>query len=91
VIRRLAEELQLPEPDLMLKQIKVASRSTRKSDPRTRSILQHGAPDGRWLIDRWRERVSEDEERCAMEILERFDMDTYRFGTSRPSDAIWIS
>ncbi len=90
VVDRLSERLQLPRPETMLAQVKVASRSTRKSDPATQRILKQGAPDRPWLVDRWRERVNEADERRAMEILERFDLDTYHFGSSRPADSIWI-
>jgi hypothetical protein len=93
VVQYLAELLALPDPDAMLARINRASTSIRDmSTPATQRVLAQRATRERslWLVEKWRENVSIEEERGAMAILELFDIDAYRFGSVFPTDSLWI-
>jgi hypothetical protein len=70
----------LPEP----------SETTWQSDESTRENFSNQQAGKNWLIERWRERVDEKEEKVAMDILSRFEIDAYRHGSYLPSDDLWI-
>lgn len=92
IIQRMAAALQLPNPTRMLDLIATPSQSSRKSDGSTRRLLEAEQPTrAHALVEKWRDRVSAEEERRAMEILERFEIDLYRLGESLPVDRIWIA
>jgi hypothetical protein len=91
IIHQLATKLDLPKPQRMLDRIATPSHSSRKSDGSTRQLLDGEQPTrARRLIEKWRDQVSADEERRAMEILQRFDIDIYRFGDPLPTERIWL-
>jgi len=93
VIQHLAEVLALPEPDTMLARINRASTSIRGMSTRaTHDVLAQPASQGRslWLVEKWREKVSAEEERAAMAVLEMFDIQAYQFGSVFPTDSLWI-
>jgi len=93
VIQNLAEVLDLPDPDTMLARINRASTSIRgMSTPATHEVLAQPASRGRslWLVEKWREEVSVEEERAAMAVLEMFGIDAYQFGSVFPADSLWI-
>lgn len=92
IIHRLSATLQLPEPQRMLDQLATPSRSVRKSDGSTKKLLdaEHSMRAQR-LVEKWRDRVSDDEERRAMDILRWFEIDIYQSGDTLPSDHIWLS
>lgn len=91
VIEYIVDKLQLPDAERMMSQLSVPSNSTRKSDGATQQALDRGAIDRRnWLIEKWRDAVSLEEERRLMDILERFEIDVYRFGDVRPTESVWI-
>jgi hypothetical protein len=91
VVEYLAQRLQLPDPQRMLRLLHVPSFSERKSDAETRRLLETNPSERHRLVDKWCTRVTESEERCLMEILDRFDLDVYRFGTPLPAERVWIS
>jgi hypothetical protein len=78
-IDRLASTLGLAHKDRMLRQARVASRSAFQSDAETRSFLTKGSsgPDRLYLINRWRSRISSDQEKRLRELLVRFDIGLY--------------
>lgn len=84
VIALLAERLALPEPEQMLRHLAIPSAVKAKSNPETQQALERGT-DRRWLVEKWRNQVSEREERRAMEILELFQLDIYRYGEFLPT------
>jgi hypothetical protein len=90
VIDYLSAKLDLPEPERMLRALNVPSLAVRESDQVTRGVLEKGAHERAWLVDKWKERVSEAEERHSMDILEHFGLNTYRAGTSLPSPPLWV-
>lgn len=79
-IASLVEHLDLPDRDRMEKQVRVASRSTRKShstyDP---------ADETRARLRAWRRHVSEEDERAAMRILDAFEIDLYQASEDLPT------
>lgn len=88
VIAHLAGKLSLPDPERMLQRVYRASRSTSKSSFNSQNVLRDDAEIRRqrtWLVDKWRERVSADQERLAFEILAAFDIDFYSAGQSLPT------
>lgn len=91
VIEQIAARLELPAPDTMLTQLSVPSNSTFKSDGATQQALDRGASEQRsWLIEKWRGRISHDEENRLMDMLQRFDLHSYRAGEVLPTDHVWI-
>lgn len=92
VVEYLAQKLDLPDPERMVRALAVPSNVKHKSDAATQRVLESGAMGERLrLVDKWRKRVSEVEERRAIEILERFEIDLYRFGDSLPAQQAWIA
>jgi hypothetical protein len=90
VISHLAGRLELTHVDRMLKRLGRPSATTWQSEEKTRNTIA-GSEKKSWLIDRWRERVPESEERSLMKILDRFDIDAYFFKSSIPADDLWIT
>lgn len=84
VIAQLAERLDLPEPERMLRRLLVPSAVKAKSNRETQQALERGT-DRRWLIEKWRTHVGDSEERQVMGILEHFQIDIYRPGELVPN------
>jgi len=92
ILDRMALELCLPEPSRLYEGLDSASETVRKSDRATAVVLDgpRSAERSRWLVEKWRDRVSESEEREAMQILEHFGIDCYRAGEVLPRPPLWI-
>jgi hypothetical protein len=91
VIEHLAARLDLPRPDRMRMRLLTPSGVRRKSNVETQAFLRRREPRERgWLVEKWREQVDERQERHAMEILDRFELDVYRYGEVLPAPRIWI-
>lgn len=88
VIERLADGLNLPEPQAIMNKLSTPSRTTSKSSADTRKMVV--GDDRKRLISKWRDRVSEAEERLAFEIVEAFGIDAYRFGRDMPDERYLI-
>ena len=87
----LADKLQLPLPDRMMNRLTVPSGVKAKSDKPTQDLLAEGDSTKRpWLVEKWRRKVDDAEERAAMAILERFEIDAYRFGDPLPAGWLWV-
>ncbi|HEX5166501.1 MAG TPA: sulfotransferase [Thermomicrobiales bacterium] len=92
VVRHLAAKLELPNPQRMLDAIATPSQSSRKSDSATRKLLNADAPTrAQRLVEKWRDQVSDADERRAMEILDCFDIDFYRAGDPLPDRRYWLT
>ena len=91
-LERLVTYLDLDSLDRMLESITRPSGSVSKSSAETASFLesQSGKKDRMWLIDKWRKRVSVDQERELMQIVADFGIDVYRAGDSVPDSAYWL-
>ena len=88
VTARLAVKLSLPDPERMLQRVYRASRSTSKSNLNSQSVLRDDTEIRRqrlWLVDKWRDQVSADQERLAFEILSTFGINVYTTGQSLPT------
>ena len=90
VIMHLAYKLELPEPGRMLERLTTPSGVKAKSDAETQQVLEDATSRRAWLIEKWQRQVSEAEERRAMEILERFELDVYSPGDLLPAERLWI-
>jgi hypothetical protein len=92
VIDHMANLLHLPDRGRMKTHLLVPSNSSKKSDQQTQRMLKNRVDDSKnhWLIEKWREKVSPEEERNLMEIVESFGIDAYRFGSVLPSDSLWV-
>ncbi|MEX2541127.1 MAG: hypothetical protein WD314_04935 [Trueperaceae bacterium] len=86
VIPVLARELGLPSPERMMRHVALASQSSNQSDAEARRLLGMAGRQeaSRRLLDRWRSKVSVDEEKRAMGLLERFGIDVYTAGENLP-------
>ena len=90
-VRHLAHQLELPNTKKILDKLDRASGVLRKSDAETQRILQDETEKRSLLINKWRKKVNEAEEKRAMAILSWFDIDVYRPGDVLPADSFWIS
>jgi hypothetical protein len=54
-------------------------------------VLKNREENNRWVVEKWREKVTEGEERRVMEILKQFDLDVYQFGNTLPANWLWVS
>jgi hypothetical protein len=86
VIHKLAQFLGDMDEKEMLRQIDVPSSSTFLSDADTQRFLRGSEPqnDRLYLINKWRSRISVEEENQAFEILQRFGIDLYGPGEDLP-------
>ena len=87
VIAQIAERLALPEPESMLNRLAIPSAVKAKSNRETQQALEQGT-DRKWLVEKWRSQLSKGEERRAMEILEHFQINVYRYGELLPTRQI---
>jgi sulfotransferase family protein len=91
VIDYLAARLDLPRPDRMRMRLLTPSGVRRKSNLETQTFLRRGeARERGWLVEKWRERIDERQERHVMKILDRFELDVYQYGEVLPAPRIWI-
>ena len=63
------------------------SKSTVQSDAQTREFFARAPDDRRFLVEKWRRRVSADQEQHAMDLLAAFDIDCYAAGNLFPTEA----
>lgn len=91
ILSRLVEDLQLEAPGVMHASLLKPSATVRKSDRVTADVLNGPRDEDQswWLVSKWREKVTEAEERSAMQILEQFGLDQYRFGEVLPRAPLW--
>jgi hypothetical protein len=86
-IERLADFLGLVDKERMLRQANVASRSVSSSEPETQRFLAEASSknDRMYLINRWRTKVSPEEEIQALDVLSQFEIDLYEAGRDLPA------
>jgi hypothetical protein len=80
--RDIASALQLTDEEAMARKRAHASPSSGLSTDAT--VARIAAGDHEYLVGRWRNDIDEREERRAMAVLERFDIDLYRAGALTP-------
>lgn len=80
VLEELSRRLDLPDITAMRNQVKRPSRTVSKT-----SSEKVDDPD--YILNRWRKRIDEAQERKLMGILEAFELDVYRVGENLPNSA----
>lgn len=90
VVDLLVRELELDSREIMMRQLVKPSGSTSKSTPETVSALQDQDNRSR-LVEKWKPKVSTEEEKRLMDIVELFGIDAYRFGDCFPARHYWIT
>jgi hypothetical protein len=91
-LRLLAEYLDLESVDKMIAAIARPSGSVSKSGAETASFLSETSrnEDRKWLVEKWRSRIGENQEESLMKIVTDFGIDIYRAGESTPTSAYWL-
>ena len=82
LIGLLANRLNLSDSQRLLSKVKRPSKVTDSSSQQTVEKILEG--DRRFLIEKWTSKVTEEQERGAFEILERFGIDAYHPGRGMP-------
>lgn len=83
----LARELKLPKPERMVQSAARPSRTVRYSAKDSQAYFKGQSPgdDKRYLVDKWKNKVSPEDEARAFDILEAFGIDLYTRGQTEPS------
>lgn len=94
VVTRLVERLELTDQALILSRLTQAAGNQGKSDAQTRNLLAEQARGrlarSQALVEKWRSRVTLDQEIAAMSLLPTFGLDAYRARRLLPTDSFWI-
>ncbi len=87
IAKYLEEKLDLPPFKNIDQLIRRPSESTSQSDSETRSFFDKSnqEADRSFLIKKWKDRISKDEEKWAFETLDKFKIDYYQFGSFFPA------
>lgn len=84
-ISRLSSALALPAPERMAKSLNQASVSTVQSDSGTREAFESKTkPTKKFLLGKWRKKVSDEEERLAFDVAHQFNIHYYVPGSDLP-------
>ncbi|MFW5998850.1 MAG: hypothetical protein ACOCP5_03770 [Halanaerobiaceae bacterium] len=78
VISFLGEELELPDQEKMMEQLKIPSSTVRYSDKQTKSNFKNYSYNKEYLLKKWRKQVSSREEKEIFDILEHFGINIYK-------------
>lgn len=99
VVDLLCKNLMVDQPENMMERLTSPSYSSKWSDDATNKVLNNlktsasgGGDDSKqWLIyDKWKQKVSDEEEAQLMEILEVFGLDYYKIGSAMPHERFWL-
>lgn len=84
-LRHVARELELPRLDRMLKQVGRPADCPLPDAETRRFLARTSIKDDRsYLVRKWREKITEQDEARTFEIMDRFGIDTYAFGEDMP-------
>ncbi|MGI9301872.1 MAG: sulfotransferase [Gammaproteobacteria bacterium] len=89
IVDLLMRELELNSRDAMLDQLERPSRSTSKSTAETVAALKEKT-NKNWLVEKWKEKISREDEARLMQIVETFEIDVYENGACTPTEAYWV-
>ncbi len=92
-VDHIADRLALPKPDRILKRLSVPSRSTNLSNPDTQEVLRdkRDVAGKQWLVEKWINKVSEEELAVASELLDVFGLsEIYSVSAALPNESYWI-
>ena len=84
VLSTLHNKLDLRNLDLMLSQITMPSGSTSAYQDTEKLMRASNKDTNKYLIERWRRKITEEEEKKVFEILHNFGINVYVKGTSMP-------
>ncbi|MBN2105283.1 hypothetical protein JW835_14695 [bacterium] len=73
------KELKLDEKEKMFEMVNKPSKSSRLSTTETKNAINKA--DSNYVINKWRKDVDKNIEREAMAVLEKFDLDIYRYNS----------
>jgi hypothetical protein len=94
IIQLLCSRLDLPSPELMREQwARPSSSVNRQSDNATQMTLKQERTDEsqNWLVEKWRKKITPEQEMRSSEILAVFGLDDcYSYGSALPSKKLWI-
>lgn len=93
VIHHMADRLLLPKPLEMNRKIAVPSQSTTKSTEGTQDLLRNAdsASTKRALLGKWRQQITSNDACKAMDILQRFELDSiYSWDSDVPDPNLWL-
>jgi hypothetical protein len=91
VLPTIAVHLELDDPKRMIENIHKPSRVITKSDEVTRKFFQERDENRSWLIRKWKERVTQQQEEQAFAIVQLFAMDIYRPGDFFPHQRFMLT
>lgn len=92
VLQLLVNNLNLPQPERMRALLGQPSQSSHQSDAGTQTVLAttKNRAERQWLVEKWREDVSADNEKRLMAMLGVFEIDVYRAGEVLPTTHYWV-
>ena len=82
VVRHMANDFGLNDVESMLRQVKLPSRTVTSS-------TSGRVEDSSYLLSRWRDKISNDQEKALMKILDAFELDIYTVGRDEPTSAVF--
>jgi len=82
----LSKNLNLSDLEKMLSKVDKPSKTTDSSSDKTKEKIKKG--DSSFLIEKWKNEVSLEEEEELFEILEKFEIDAYQFDNFLPNEKI---
>jgi hypothetical protein len=92
VIAFMAKKLSLPAPQKMRAALPIPSETTWQSDDMTRQMFKQANTNrNMYFIDKWRQKVSPEEEKSVMAMLPLFGLDIYQAGNFMPDFKYIIS
>lgn len=83
VIQYLSQKLEIENIERILERVEVPSMVKRFSDEETNQIIS--GSDRKQLISKWRNKVSEEEEKTLFKIIDKFDLNIYNVGNDYPN------
>jgi len=89
VINNLLHKFQFEQPDLMYKRLIKASGSTIQSNAETQKILSDPekiSQNKQWLVEKWKDKVSDAQQEKTFEILDVFGIDFYTIDRTLPQE-----
>ena len=93
VVQHFASTLSLPDPEKMMNRVFIASDSTGKSTEESKRVLLNPEQMRRnrmKLIDRWKTKVTLEQEERAFDTLRIFGIDFYEYDNLLPKDSYLI-
>ncbi|MEZ4774710.1 MAG: sulfotransferase domain-containing protein [Bacteroidia bacterium] len=83
MVSHMVSKLGFKDPDQMLSRINKASASSHKSAKESQDVLldpEQIKNSRRWLVEKWKSKISPENEKRTFEILEAFGVDHYQYG-----------